>query len=84
MTVFLHYIAKVYKCTYILYISDFCEDGGQMRGSDSRCEPPSGDNVVKDALVIVCCVLSLLVLIEWSVSAALWRCGVITDTDLTK
>ena len=52
-----------------------------MRGSNSQCEPPSGDNVVRDALVIVSCVLSLLVLIEWSVSATLWRYGVITDTD---
>ena len=55
-----------------------------MRGSNSQCKPPSGDNVVRNALVIVSCVLSLLVLIEWSVSAALWRYGVITDTDSTK
>ena len=70
-------------CMY-MYVTEFCEDGGQMRGSNSQCEPPSGDNVVRDALVIVSCVLSLLVLIEWSVSAALWRYGVISDTDLTK
>ena len=54
-----------------------------MRGSNSQCEPPSGDNAVRDALVIVSCVLSLLVLIEWSVSATLWRYGVITDADST-
>ena len=64
---------------------DFCEeDDGQIRRSDSRCEPPSGDNVVRNALVIVCCVLSLLVLGVWSVSAALKRCGVITDTESTQ
>ena len=63
---------------------DFCkEDDGLMRGSDSQCEPPSGDNVVKDALVIVSCVLSLMVLIEWSVRVVLWRCGVVTDKDST-
>ena len=49
-----------------------------MRGANSQCEPPGGDNAVRDALVIVSCVLSLLVLIEWSVSA-LWRCGVDTN-----
>ena len=49
-----------------------------MRGANSQCEPPSGDSEAKDALVIVSCVFSLLVLIEWSVSA-LWRYGVDTN-----
>ena len=75
----------IHTCMYMyMYISDFCGDGEQIRGSDSQCQPLSGDNVVKDALVIVSCVLSLLVLIEWSVSATIWRCGVITDTDSAK
>ena len=70
----------------MLLCDSFEGDDEYLQGSDPQCKPPSGDNVVRDALVIVCCVLSLLdqVLIEWSVSAALCRCGVITDTDITK
>ena len=67
------------------WISDFCDEGdGYLRGSGSQCASPSGDNAVNDALVIVSCVLSLLVLIEWSVRAILWRYGVVSDTDSTK
>ena len=50
-----------------------------MRGTNSQCEPPSGDSEAKEALVIVSCVFSLVVLFEWSVSATLWRYGVDTN-----
>ena len=70
---------------YWLGSCDICDEGdGYLRGSDSQGEPPSGDNAVNDALVIVSCVLSLLVLIEWSVCAILWRYGVSSNTDSTK
>ena len=41
-------------------------------GDDAEC----GTSGVIYVLVIVCCVLSLLVVLEWSVRTALWRCAV--------
>ena len=48
-------------------------------GDDAEC----GTSGVRDVLVIVCCVLSLLVVLEWSVRTALWRCAVM-DSDSEK
>ena len=78
-----------FPCIYYVHVrtcalSDFCEDGGQMRGANSQCEPPSGDSEVKDTLVIASFVFSLLVLAEWSVSAALWRYTHGVDTNKNK
>ena len=65
--------------------SEFCEESnGYIRGANSQCEPPSGDNAVKNALVIASFVFSVLVLIEWSVSAGLLKCGVDTDENTDK
>ena len=65
--------------------SDFCEESnGYIRGSNSQCEPPSGDNAVKNVLVIIICVFSLLVPAVWGVSAGLLKCGVDTDENTNK
>ena len=48
-------------------------------GDDAEC----GTSGVRDVLVIVCCVLSLLVVLEWSVCTALWRCAVM-DSGIEK
>ena len=50
--------------TCYMYTVEVCKEDD---GANSQCESSSGGNVVRDTLVIVSCVLSLLVLTEWSV-----------------
>ena len=49
----------------------------------SACDPPSGSVRVRDALVVVCSVLSHLVLVIWPLSLGIMRCGAATNTGST-
>ena len=60
--------------------SDFTEDDGPLRMDSSACDSPSGSVRVRDALVVVCSVLSHLVLVIWLLSLGIMRCGVATNT----
>ena len=67
------------EAMYMYMCTDFYDEG-YRRGGNSECIPTDGDEAekrVRNGLVIVYFVLSLLVLVEWSVCAALWRCGVV-------
>ena len=71
---------NLYMCT------DFYDEG-YRRGDNSECVSTNGNEAekrVRNGLVIACFVLSLLVLVEWSVCAALWRCGVVDSASEKK
>ena len=63
--------------------SEFTEDDGPLRMDSSACDSPSGSVRVRDALVVVCSVLSHLVLLMWLLSLGIMRCGVATNTGST-
>ena len=68
------------------YYTDFYDEGFR-RGDNSECVPTDGNEAekrVRNGLVIACFVLSLLVLVEWSVCAVLWRCGVVDSASEKK
>ena len=63
---------------YLVLLSDFCDkDDGYIRGSDSKCEHPSGDNATRTGLVVGSLLSSLLVLLIWIILVLLWSCGAI-------
>ena len=66
---------------YLVLLSDFCDkDDGYIRGSDSKCEHPSGDNATRTGLVVGSLLSSLLVLLIWITLVLLWSCGAINKT----
>ena len=58
---------------YLVLLSDFCDkDDGYIRGSDSKCEHPSGDNATRTGLVVGSLLSSVLVLLIWIILVLLW------------
>ena len=79
----MHTNVRVHVCASLFIISDFYDEG-YRRGDNSECVSTDGNEAekrVRNGLVIACFVLSLLVVVEWSVCAALWRCGVVDGSD---
>ena len=73
----------MYMYMYIVLISDFYDEG-YIRGDNSECEYIDSNDEekrVRNGLVIVCFLLSLLVLVVWSVCATLWGRGVVDSSD---
>ena len=67
-----------YICIFIF--SDFCkEHDGHIRGGNSLCHRPRGDNARRTGLVVVSFLSSVLVLVVWIIHVPLWRCVVISE-----
>ena len=65
----------------IVLFSDFCDQGdGYIRGDNSVCRSPSGDNGARTGLVVGSLLSSVLVLLMWITLVILWSCGAINKT----
>ena len=73
-------IVYVYIYMYLVLFSDFCDQGdGYIRGDNSVCESPSGDDGTRTGLVVGSLLSSVLVLVVWIILVCLQSREVISE-----
>ena len=66
----------VYVHVFLTPFSDFCDyDEMHIRGDNSVCEGPSGDNGARTGLVVGSWLLAVLVFLVWIMPIPLWSRG---------